>query len=78
MAFDPTIVCFCAAVREERIREAIRAGARTIDQVGAECDAGRWCGGCRQIIRRMINDELGLPPPLEPPGAGWKPRKPGD
>ena len=74
MAFDPTIVCFCAAVREARIREVIRDGAHTVDAVANACDAGRWCGGCRHIVRRIIADERGLPPPMQPPGAGWKPK----
>jgi assimilatory nitrate reductase catalytic subunit len=51
------IVCVCFQVGELRIASCIRAGARTLDAVGAELGAGTNCGSCRPEIQRMIQQQ---------------------
>lgn len=51
------IVCMCHGVRCSAVKRAIRGGAVTVDAVGAACDAGTDCGGCRSMIEDMIEEE---------------------
>jgi bacterioferritin-associated ferredoxin len=43
-------VCICAAVTEAELRNCIRAGAATVDEVGDACGAGTGCGTCHERI----------------------------
>ena len=51
------IVCHCKAVSDHSIREAVREGAHSCRQVARRCQAGRICGGCRPVIREIIEAE---------------------
>ncbi len=48
------IVCACNSVSAAAIREALAAGAASLDAVGAACRAGTTCGSCKPEISRMI------------------------
>ncbi|PWR25169.1 nitrate reductase [Zavarzinia aquatilis] len=53
---DPgAIVCSCFSVGVNQIVAAAKAGARTIDAVGACLKAGTNCGSCRMEIGRLID-----------------------
>ncbi len=52
------LVCFCHCVPEAVIREAIRAGARTIEKIQAETQASTGCGGCHDEVQAILADEL--------------------
>lgn len=45
-------------VSEQEVLATIRAGARTVDEVGERCDAGTGCGSCRGGIELMIQHEV--------------------
>lgn len=45
-------------VEERDIVATIRAGARTVDEVGDRCDAGTGCGSCRGGIELLIQQEV--------------------
>ena len=47
-------VCQCAAVTDREVRSAIEAGARTVDAVGEQTEAGTGCGGCHESIRAIL------------------------
>jgi len=50
------IVCLCRGVSDRQIVEAVRCGARSLDDVARRCDgAGTDCGSCRA----HIEDHLG-------------------
>ncbi len=51
------IVCHCKGVSDRAIRAAIRGGARSCQQVGRTCEAGRCCKGCQPLIRELIEHE---------------------
>jgi len=51
------IVCHCKAVNDRSIREAVRCGARSPREVALACQAGRSCGGCRPLVRQLIESE---------------------
>ena len=51
------IVCHCKGISDRAIRAAIRGGARSRQQLGRTCEAGRCCGGCQPLIRQLIECE---------------------
>jgi NAD(P)H-nitrite reductase large subunit len=51
------IVCHCRRVSDRAIRAAVRGGARSCQEVDRACEAGRGCGGCQPLIRRLIKRE---------------------
>jgi bacterioferritin-associated ferredoxin len=50
------IVCHCFVVNDRRIREAVAAGATTVEDVADMSDAGSLCGGCHSAICGMLAD----------------------
>jgi bacterioferritin-associated ferredoxin len=56
-------VCMCIAVTESEIRECVRAGARTVDEVGEHSMAGTGCGGCRESIQLILEEGAALAAP---------------
>jgi bacterioferritin-associated ferredoxin len=55
-------VCVCRAVTEEKVKEAIEAGATTVDAVTDTCCAGDDCGSCHDLIEDMIEARWGTRP----------------
>jgi len=58
-------VCRCEEVGEAEIIAAIRAGARTVNEVKRWTRAGMGlCQGrsCRRLVERILATELGVPP----------------
>jgi bacterioferritin-associated ferredoxin len=51
------LVCHCVRVFERSIRECVRAGARTVDEVSERCGAGTGCGGCHETIEAIVEGE---------------------
>jgi bacterioferritin-associated ferredoxin len=51
-------VCHCRVVSDHRIRTAIAGGARSVDEVGAVCDAGTGCGGCHPAIEDLLAEAV--------------------
>lgn len=47
-------VCVCCDVRLSQIADAIRAGCKSVDAVGAATRAGTNCGRCRPHIAELI------------------------
>ena len=44
-------------VSDRAVRRAIREGADTPRLVARACRAGTGCGGCRPLLRRLIDEE---------------------
>lgn len=76
---NPQIVCRCEEVTEDEIRDVIRAGYHSIEEVKRILRTGMGhCGGrgCLKVIARLIEEETGIPitsqtfpvsrPPLKP------------
>ncbi len=64
------IVCHCHGVSDRTIRKAVREGACSLRQVARASRAGRMCGGCRPVVERLIDDEIGaVSVPVLMPGA---------
>ena len=61
---EPLLVCRCEEVTEEEVRDVIRAGARTVDDVKRATRAGMGlCQSktCYTNIAKIIHEELGTP-----------------
>ncbi|MBW2031213.1 MAG: FAD-dependent oxidoreductase [Deltaproteobacteria bacterium] len=59
------LVCRCMKVSEQEVREAVRAGAKTLDEVKFRTLAGfgRCQGGfCTSRVIKIISEELGISP----------------
>lgn len=54
-------VCMCTAVTEREIRDCVRAGAQTVDEVGERSLAGTGCGGCQESIQMILAGEGAWP-----------------
>ena len=52
-----SVVCNCFQITEEEIREAIKKGAKTAEEVGNETQAGTGCGMCVDKIEELIAEE---------------------
>jgi bacterioferritin-associated ferredoxin len=51
----------CTAVTDREIRDCVRAGAQTVDEVGERSLAGTGCGGCQERIQMILASEGALP-----------------
>jgi nitrite reductase (NADH) large subunit len=59
MESDPErTVCFCHNVTEGELLAAIRAGARTLEQIQAQTCASTGCGGCQCEVEELLEREL--------------------
>lgn len=48
------LICTCFGVSEDRINEAIRGGAVTVDRITDTTNAGRGCGSCLPLLRDIL------------------------
>jgi NAD(P)H-nitrite reductase large subunit len=48
-------ICFCGDVSAQQIKDAVEAGATTVDDVGKVTGAGTHCGGCQGRIAELID-----------------------
>jgi len=51
------LVCHCKLVRCSDIREAVHEGAQTTEDIARMCGAGTGCGGCRPLVRNLVERE---------------------
>jgi NAD(P)H-nitrite reductase large subunit len=47
-------ICFCGDVTAQQIKDAVEAGAVSVEAVGEATGAGTHCGGCRDKIAELI------------------------
>jgi bacterioferritin-associated ferredoxin len=50
------IVCSCHGITDREIRKHACEGARTPRQVAEACGAGSVCGGCRPVVREILEE----------------------
>jgi bacterioferritin-associated ferredoxin len=49
-------VCHCRVVSSVVIEREIAAGASTVEEIGARCDAGTKCGRCQPVIEVLLRE----------------------
>ena len=55
------IICICKAIGERTLREAIRAGARSVDELAHATGAATDCGTCAEHLTEILAEELSVP-----------------
>jgi nitrite reductase (NADH) large subunit len=63
------LVCNCHKVSEARLRQAISAGAATVDALSQATKAGTGCGSCRNELAQLLGAGQ-APPPAKVAAAG--------
>ncbi len=58
-------VCVCRAVTEDKVKAAIDAGARSVEEVTGACCAGDDCGSCHGMIEDLIEKRWGSVAPAK-------------
>lgn len=61
---DDVFICRCGEVTRREVKEAIREGARSVDEVKRMVRAGMGiCQGrtCSRMVAQLIHEETGLP-----------------
>lgn len=58
-ADDQDVVCLCCDVTRGRIRQAIRDGARSVDEISQATRAGTACGGCIPELEALLAEAKG-------------------
>lgn len=51
-------ICLCHAVTDRDLREAVRDGARNIQDLSYRTGCGTQCGSCVQQTREILDGEL--------------------
>ncbi len=49
-----TIICNCTQVTKEQIEAEVKAGAKTVEEIGEKTGAGTICGVCVDEIEEVI------------------------
>ncbi len=63
-------VCNCNEVTESRLRDAIAAGAATVEELALATRAGTGCGSCKTELVRLLNQSAAAAPPKKVAAAG--------
>ncbi|MCG8557094.1 MAG: (2Fe-2S)-binding protein [Proteobacteria bacterium] len=64
------LVCHCQRVSDRVVRRAVRRGAMTSRDVARSCGAGARCGGCKVLVRQIIEAECAHCASGRPSGPG--------
>lgn len=51
------IVCFCNALKEKDVRDAVRGGAHSPSKAYQKLGCKFQCGQCMPLAKRIINSE---------------------
>jgi bacterioferritin-associated ferredoxin len=49
-------ICICNAITERDVRECVRRGCRSVDQLSMELGVGTGCGRCRPMASQILNE----------------------
>ncbi|MCH2097810.1 MAG: (2Fe-2S)-binding protein [Pseudomonadales bacterium] len=51
-------ICICNQVNDRQIADAVRDGARSLDDLRCELDVATCCGKCADDARRVVENTL--------------------
>jgi len=54
-------VCICAAVSDRQIKEAVREGASSLDDLAVSLGVGTGCGCCREMAQELLVETSAAP-----------------
>jgi bacterioferritin-associated ferredoxin len=64
------LVCHCQRITDQAIRRCVRDGAASVAEVERACGAGGGCGGCRPLVRDIVQRETVNADRADVDGAG--------
>lgn len=56
---DDDLICICMTVTRGEIKEAIRNGARSVDELKSTLFCCTGCGTCQSRVEAILESELG-------------------
>ncbi|MFN3598988.1 MAG: FAD-dependent oxidoreductase, partial [Aquificaceae bacterium] len=56
------MVCNCNAISYERVREAIKGGVKTLEDLQRLTRAGTSCGGCTNLLEALLKEHVKIRP----------------
>jgi bacterioferritin-associated ferredoxin len=69
-------VCICAAVSDRQIKQAVREGACSLDQLAACLGVGTGCGCCREMAQEILIEASPTPPQVREIARLARPARP--
>lgn len=51
-------ICFCYGINDDEIRDAIRQGCCTLEDIRSKTKANTGCGGCLEEVLKILQAEL--------------------
>ena len=54
------IVCHCHAISDRVVRNCVQEGCASLEAIAAATGAGTCCGGCRDALVEIVDEELGV------------------
>ena len=58
MRKDDDLICYCQEVTLGTIKQAIKDGAKTVEDITYVTEAGLACGGCIEELEEILEDLL--------------------
>lgn len=55
---DDDLICICMTVTRGEIKEAIRNGSRTVDELKSKLFCCTGCGTCQPRVQAILDEEL--------------------
>jgi bacterioferritin-associated ferredoxin len=49
-------ICVCNAITEREVRECVRSGCCSMDELSAELGVGTCCGRCRPMAKEILDE----------------------
>jgi bacterioferritin-associated ferredoxin len=59
MIIVPMYICICNAITEREVRECVRRGCCSMDELSVELGVGTSCGRCRTVATEILNETQG-------------------
>ena len=53
-------ICICNTVSDRQIQNAVRDGARSVDDLHRLLSLGSQCGNCKDCAKQCLNDALAM------------------
>ena len=49
-------ICICNAITEREVRDCVRRGCCSMDELSSELGVGTSCGRCRPVANDILNE----------------------
>ncbi len=53
---DSDFTCFCTGVTEKEIKDYIKKGVKTVDEMCKKANTGNHCSSCKPRIQKLLDE----------------------